>query len=184
MEHKILMGGFGGQGIMAMGQLITYAGMVEGKHVSWLPSYGPEMRGGAANCSVIVSDDMVGAPVVNRYNVGVFMSEPALNKFIDNALPGAKVFVNSSLISKKIDRDDIEVLYVPVNDIAQNEIENARTANMVMLGAVVGGTGIVKQDTVMEVFTKVFGERRAHLKPLNETAMTAGANAVNAATVA
>lgn len=178
MEHKIIMAGFGGQGIMAMGQLVTYAGMVEGKNVSWLPSYGPEMRGGTANCAVIVSDKPVGAPTVSKYDVGVFMNELSLKKFEKEALPGATLFINSSLVSSKVQRDDVTVHYVPVNEIAQDEIGNAKTANMVMLGAVLAGVDIVNRDTVMDVFTKVFGEKREKLKPMNDDAMKAGANAL------
>ncbi|MGI6441225.1 MAG: 2-oxoacid:acceptor oxidoreductase family protein [Peptoniphilaceae bacterium] len=179
MEHKILMAGFGGQGIMAMGQLVTYAGMVEGKQVSWMPSYGPEMRGGSANCSVIVSDRPVGSPTVNMFNIGVFMNQVAFDKFIENAEKDAHIFVNSSLIESKVDRDDVHVYYIPVNEIAQEKIGNARTANMVMLGSILEAVDIVDRNTVMDVFTKVFGEKRAKLKPINDQAMQAGADAIN-----
>ncbi len=178
MEYKIIMAGFGGQGIMAMGQLVSYAGMVEGKHVSWLPSYGPEMRGGTANCSVIVSDDPIGAPTVHRYDVAVLMNQLALEKFEELALPGAKLFINSSLVQSKVKRDDVEAIYVPVNDIAVEETGNPRTANMVMLGAVLENADIVDPDTIIKVFTKVFGEKRARLLPMNEQAMKAGARSV------
>ncbi len=179
MEYKIIMAGFGGQGIMAMGQLVTYAGMVEGKNVSWMPSYGPEMRGGSANCSVIVSESPVGAPTVNAYNVGVFMNQVAFDKFVPNAEEGATIFVNSSLVKSKVERDDVTVYYVPVNDIAQESTGNPRTANMVMLGAVLEAMPIVDRNTVMDVFTKVFGEKREKLKPINDEAMKAGAKSVS-----
>lgn len=178
MEYKMIMAGFGGQGIMAMGQLVTYAGMVEGKHVSWLPSYGPEMRGGTANCSVIVSDTPIGAPTVYRYDVAVLMNELALEKFEKQALPGATIFVNSSLVTRNVERDDVDAIYVPCNDIAAKETGSARTANMVMLGAVLSYRPIVSGDTVMEVFTKVFGDKRAALRPMNRKAMEAGAKYV------
>lgn len=165
MEYKIIMAGFGGQGIMAMGQLCTYAGMVEGKEVSWMPSYGPEMRGGSANCTVIVSDQPVGAPTVAAYNTGVFMNQVAFDKFVPNAEPGATILVNSSLIQSKVDRDDVTVYYVPVNDIATETVGNARTANMVMLGALLEAVPIVDRDTVMDVFTKVFGEKEKNSSP-------------------
>lgn len=180
METKIIMAGFGGQGIMAMGQLVAYAGMTEGKHVSWLPSYGPEMRGGTANCSVIVSDDPIGAPNIAKYDIGVFMNEAALHRFEEHAAPNATLFINESLATAKVKRTDVRAINIPVNEIADREIGNSRTANMVMLGAVLEHARIVKSETVMEVFTKVFGEKRAALKPINEQAIEAGKQFVKA----
>lgn len=173
MEHKIVMAGFGGQGIMAIGQLTTYAGMVEGKHVSWLPSYGPEMRGGTANCAVIISDTPVSAPTVTASTAGIIMNAPSLDKFEPEALPGAKFFINSSLINRKIQRDDIEGFYIPVNDIAA-EIGNPKVANIVMLGAFLEITKVVSPETVLKVFTKVFGENKAKFIPMNQKAMEEG----------
>jgi 2-oxoglutarate ferredoxin oxidoreductase subunit gamma len=174
MEHKILMAGFGGQGIMAMGQLVTYAGMVEGKQVSWMPSYGPEMRGGSANCSVIVSDRPVGSPTVNMFNIGVFMNQVAFDKFIENAEKDAHIFVNSSLIESKVDRDDVHVYYIPVNEIAQEKIGNARTANMVMLGSILEAVDIVDRNTDRFFQQSQFYQRFRH-KLVNNPVGAAGA---------
>ncbi|MFC4803918.1 2-oxoacid:acceptor oxidoreductase family protein [Filifactor villosus] len=177
MEHKIIMAGFGGQGVMAIGQLTTYAGMVEDKFVSWLPSYGPEMRGGTANCAVIISDEPVSAPTVTQSTSAIIMNEPSLEKFEPEAKPGAKFIINSSLVFKKIEREDIEGFYIPANEIAA-QIGNPKVANMVMLGAFLEATHVVSEETVLKVFTKVFGANKEKFIPMNKEAMEAGANYV------
>jgi len=177
VEERIIIAGFGGQGVMAMGQLLTYAGMIEGKHVSWLPSYGPEMRGGTANCSVIVSSEPVGSPVVVNSTTAIVMNKPSLDKFEPSVNKGGRLFINSSLIEQKSKRDDIEVYYISANEIA-DELGNMRVANMVMLGAYLEATKTVDVESVLEGFTKVFGENRAHLIPINKEALERGAQAV------
>ncbi|MBC8591513.1 2-oxoacid:acceptor oxidoreductase family protein [Wansuia hejianensis] len=177
MEERIIAAGFGGQGVMALGQLLTYAGMVEDKNVSWLPSYGPEMRGGTANCNVIISTEPVGSPVVVEATTALVLNKPSLDKFEDAVVPGGKLFINSSLIEQKAKRDDIDVYYVPANEIA-NEIGNDRTANMVMLGAYIEATKTVNVESIYEAFTKVFGEHRAHLLPINKEALEKGAESI------
>ena len=110
METKIICAGFGGQGVMSMGQLLAYAGMLENKHVSWLPSYGPEMRGGTANCAVIVADGEIGSPVIsNDADVAIIINLPSLTKFQNDVKPGGKIFINKSLIEQKVSRDDVDV---------------------------------------------------------------------------
>ena len=177
MEERIIAAGFGGQGVMALGQMLTYAGMVEDKKVSWVPSYGPEMRGGTANCNVIISDDLIGSPVVIEATTALVLNKPSLDKFEDSVVPGGKLFINSSLISAKSRREDIDVYYVPANDIA-NEIGNNRVANMVMLGAYLEATKMVGMDSIEKAFFKVFGENKAHLLPINKEALEKGAEAV------
>ncbi|NLW17622.1 MAG: 2-oxoacid:ferredoxin oxidoreductase subunit gamma [Firmicutes bacterium] len=147
MTHEIILAGFGGQGVMLMGQMLAYAGMTEGKNVSWLPSYGPEMRGGTANCTVVVSDKPVGSPLITRPGILVAMNLPSLDKFEDNVKPGGLLVYNSSLISRPPKRDDIEVLAVPANEIA-NELGNDRIANMVVLGALLGKKPIVENESI------------------------------------
>ena len=116
---RVICAGFGGQGVMSMGQLLTYAGMLEGKEVSWLPSYGPEMRGGTANCAVTVSDKPVGSPVISGdATCAIVMNLPSLDKFESEVKPGGKILVNSSLIERKVERTDVDVYYIPANDIA------------------------------------------------------------------
>ena len=172
------MAGFGGQGVMSMGQLLTYAGMIENKQVSWLPSYGPEMRGGTANCSVIVSDNLIGSPIITQDATAVIaMNLPSLLKFQGNLLTEGKLLINSSLIEEKTDRQDVTAYYIPANEIA-NELGNARVANMVMLGAYLELTKIVSEDAVVEAFKKVYGPRREHLLPLNREALARGAEVV------
>ncbi|MBP7913644.1 MAG: 2-oxoacid:acceptor oxidoreductase family protein, partial [Proteocatella sp.] len=135
MENKVICAGFGGQGVMSMGQLLAYAGMIEDKYVSWLPSYGPEMRGGTANCGVTVSDEEIGSPIItNDADIAIVMNLPSLIKFEKDVKPGGKIFINSSLIEKKVERTDIEVYYIDANKIAA-DIGNIKAANLVMLGA-------------------------------------------------
>lgn len=174
MEERVVMAGFGGQGVMAIGQLLTYAGMVEEKNVSWLPSYGPEMRGGTANCGVIVSDDDVGSPVIETSTAAIIMNQPSLDKFEDGVVKDGRLFINSSLIDTKSKRDDIEVFYIPANETAE-ELGNPRVANMVMLGALLEASKAVSIDSVLEGFTAVFGEHRKKLIPINKSALEKGA---------
>ncbi len=177
MEDRVVMAGFGGQGVMAIGQLLTYAGMIENKNVSWLPSYGPEMRGGTANCSVIVSSEPVGSPVVTTATGAVVMNKPSLDKFEAEIKAGGNIFVNSSLIDAKVEREDINAYYIPANEAA-DELGNARVANMVMLGGYIEATKTVELESILKGFTKVFGEHRAHLLPINEKALRKGAEIV------
>lgn len=176
--ERIILAGFGGQGVMSAGQLLTYAGMIEGKQVSWLPSYGPEMRGGAANCAVIVSDSPVGSPIItNDATSAIIMNLPSLEKFEDSLVKDGVLIINSSLIDKKISRDDVRAYYVNANDIA-HELGNTRVANMVLLGAYLEVTNVVEVSSVLEAFKKVYGPHKEHLLPLNKKALEVGALAV------
>lgn len=179
MEERIIIAGFGGQGVMSMGQLLTYSGMIENKNVSWLPSYGPEMRGGTANCNVIVSDGLIGSPIVTEATTAIVMNKPSLDKFEKDVVNGGNLLINSSLIDKKASRTDVNVYYIPANDIA-NELGNSKIANMVMLGAYLELTKVVKTESVVEAFKKVFGESKSHLIPINKEALVKGAEAIKA----
>ena len=172
--ERLIFAGFGGQGVMSMGQMIAYAGMIENKHVTWCPSYGPEMRGGTANCSVVVSDELVGSPIVSH---AVIMNLPSLTKFEKDVLPNGVLLINSSLIEKKASRNDIRVAYVEANKIA-GDIGNPKAANMVMLGALLTLQNIVSFDSIQQAFLKVFGERKKEFLPGNEKALNAGRDAV------
>ena len=173
--HKISCAGFGGQGVMSMGQLLTYAGMIDGKEVSWVPAYGPEMRGGTANCSVIVSDEPVGSPIFEEgVTTAVVMNLPSFHKFVPKVAPGGSIFVNSSLITEKVDRTDVNVYYIPANDIA-NELGNAKLINIIMLGAVIEIDKIVEPESILKAFLKVFGDNKAKLIPINREALAKGA---------
>lgn len=173
MHSEIIIAGFGGQGVLLMGQIITYAGMSEGKNVSWLPSYGPEMRGGTTNCCVIVSDDPVGSPVVTEADAVIVFNRPSLDKFEKTIKPGGKLFVNSSLIDKRVTRSDIEVYYIPANDVAMN-IGNVKVVNIVMLGAYIKASGLVKKSSIFEAIEKTFGGEKADLIAVNEKAYAEG----------
>ena len=177
MLEQNIFAGFGGQGVLLMGQLLAYAGMLEDKEVSWLPSYGPEMRGGTANCSVVVSDSPVASPIVTMATTVVAMNRPSLDKFEDSVLPDGKLFINSSIIDKKSDRGDVEVYYVPCNEIAE-ELGNPRVANMVMLGAYIEKTKCVDFESVLQALLYKLGEKKAHLIPLYREALNKGAASI------
>jgi len=173
MEQRILVAGFGGQGVLLIGNILCHAGMEEGKNVSWLPSYGPEMRGGTASCSVTLSESEIGSPIVTIPNICIVMNQPSFDKYLGTVQQGGKLFVNTSLIQMGQTRSDIEIYDVPTTDVAK-EVGNLRTANMAMLGAVVAKTGIVELKSVMAALEEAFGERRKHLLPINEQAMVLG----------
>ena len=178
LNERVICAGFGGQGVMLIGQLIAYAGMIENKEVSWLPSYGPEMRGGTANCSVMVSERPIGSPVItDDATTAIILNLPSLDKFEMDIQTGGNIIINSSLIDKKTSRADLTAYYVPANEIA-NELGNAKVANMVMLGAYLELTKSVSIESVMSALKKIFGESKLHLMPINETAMNRGAEAV------
>lgn len=176
MTHEIIMAGFGGQGVMLMGQLLTYAGMLENKHVSWIPSYGPEMRGGTANCSVIISDEPVGAPIVSEPTAVVAMNLPSLDKFEPMLQPGGVLVINSSLIERGAKRQDVAVYQIPSNDVA-SELGNSKVANMVVLGTVIAATGAVSYESVLKAFAKMFA-KKPELLAVNEKAIQRGAQFV------
>ena len=173
MTEKIIIAGFGGQGIMSLGQMLCYSGMKEGRSVSWLPSYGPEMRGGTANCHVIVSDEDVASPIVSQADAVIAMNLPSLDKFERSVKPGGRLFINSSLIEKKAVRNDIEVYYVPANEIAL-ELGNSRVASMVILGAYLQKAKTVSPDSIIESLKKVLGKKKESLIPVNKKALESG----------
>jgi 2-oxoglutarate ferredoxin oxidoreductase subunit gamma len=172
MTHEVVMAGFGGQGMLLVGQLLTYAGMMEDKQVSWIPSYGPEMRGGTANCSVIVSEEPIGAPIVSEPTAIVAMNLPSMDKFEASLKPGGVLIINSSLISIDARRQDITTYKVPANDIA-NELGNAKVANMVVLGALIAATDVVAMDTAVKAFQKKFASK-PKMFAVNEEAIRRG----------
>ena len=172
-----IFAGFGGQGVLLIGKLVAYAGMDEGRNVSWLPSYGPEMRGGTANCSVVVSDDPIASPVLSMADCVIAMNTPSLDKFEANVLPGGKLFINSSIIDKKATRTDIDVYYVPCNDIA-DQLGNPKVLNLAMLGAYLEATKVVGVESVLQALLHSLGEKKAHLIPLNRQAIEMGAESI------
>jgi 2-oxoglutarate ferredoxin oxidoreductase subunit gamma len=160
MQSEVIMAGFGGQGILLIGKMLAYAGMHEGKEVSWLPSYGPEMRGGTCNCTVVVSDKPVGSPVIRSPRAVLAMNLPSLEKFEPDIRSGGLLLINSSLINRGSDREDLTVIEVPANEIA-TELGNPRGANMVALGAYLGATDAVSLDEVITVIRETFAAKPA-----------------------
>ena len=171
--YKLFFAGSGGQGVLTMGQMLTYAAMYADMNATWLPSYGPEMRGGTANCTVVISPDKpVSCPLIYEADDVVVMNLPSLIKFESLVKPGGNLFVNSSLIEQKATRDDIHVYYVPANDIAM-QLGNARTANVVMLGALVNAAPVVPVEMIYKIMEKTFSGRKAHLLDINKQAFHA-----------
>jgi 2-oxoglutarate ferredoxin oxidoreductase subunit gamma len=176
--YKLIIAGFGGQGVMVIGNVLAYAAMMEGRHVTYLPVYGVEMRGGTANCTVVISSDQIGSPVVGRPHAVIVMNLPSLVKYEPLILPNGLLFINSSLIEpKEANRKDIEMLPIPVNEIA---IDNGspKLANMVALGAFNEKTKLVQMNSLFESLEKVLDERYHHLIPSNMKAIEIGAKFV------
>ncbi len=173
MNREIILSGFGGQGVMSIGKNLAEAGVVEGLEVSWVPSYGPEMRGGTANCTVILSSERIGAPLVETATEIIVMNRPSLLKFESAVKPGGTVFVNSSIVPDKVSRTDVRAVYVPCDEIAA-ELGNPKVANMVMLGAYIGATGALKVETIQEMIHEMFTGKKAKLVPLNLEALQRG----------
>ena len=170
--YKMFFAGSGGQGVLLMGQIITYAAMLEGKEATFLPSYGPEMRGGTANCTVVVSDKPVACPLIYEADNVVVMNLPSLTKFESLVKPGGNLFINSTMIDQKATRDDINVYYVDAGGIAL-KLGNARTANVVMLGAVVEVSKVVPVEMIYKIMEKTFSGRKAALLDINKQAFHA-----------
>ncbi len=175
MKEEIIMAGFGGQGVMTIGQLLSYSGMKEDKEVSWMPSYGPEMRGGTANCTVIVSDGMIPSPLTDHPDSVIVMNLPSQNKFAPRVEENGLVVTNSSLIEEEVQREDLSVIKVPANEIA-DDIGSGKIANMVMLGAYIAEKEIVSLATIKENLEDVFPERYHDLIPMNQEALDRGYN--------
>lgn len=173
MTTQILIAGFGGQGILFAGKFLANKGMLEGRYLSWLPSYGPEMRGGTANCSVVLSDDPVGSPIVNHPDVLIVMNLPSLDKYEDAVVPGGTIFVDSTLIERKVNRRDVKTVYIPATKIAQqNGIPTL--ANMILLGKVMKETEFVSYQGIEEAVRSVVSAKHADLYELNLKAIRMG----------
>jgi 2-oxoglutarate ferredoxin oxidoreductase subunit gamma len=174
MQEQIIISGFGGQGTLFAGQLLAHAVMDQGFHVTWIPSYGPEMRGGKARCTVIVSDEEIGSPLVRRPSTAIVLNIPSMDAFEPAVKPGGVLIVNSSLVTRRSERDDICALYVPATDAA-TELGNVRLANVVCLGALVQVTSIVPLEAVSQALDDHLPERHRKLLGLNKAALRRGA---------
>ena len=176
MTYEVIMSGFGGQGVMIMGQLLAYAGMLEGKHVSWMPSYGPEMRGGTANCSIIISDDVVGNPLVTEPHVLVAMNGPSIDRFEEFVQHNGIVLSNTSIVDRQPGRTDLRYYGVKANDLAAG-LDNLKTANIVMLGALLKVVPLVKPESLILAFEKKFAAK-SEIIDINKKAFLVGADEV------
>ena len=171
--YKISCAGFGGQGVMTMGELITFAGMEEGKEVAWVPSYGPEMRGGTANCSVCISDEPIGSPLILNPDILIAMNGPSYDKFINAVKPDGKVFIDSTLVDSKCERTDIECFYIPSTEMADTHGLKGGS-NMVLLGKLIKETNLFTFDTMQKAVEKVVPPAKAKLIENNLKAIKMG----------
>ncbi len=175
MNKQILIAGFGGQGILFSGKFLAYGGLLEEREVSWLPSYGPEMRGGTANCSIILSDNKVGSPIVDKPDVLIAMNTPSFERYENAVVPGGQIFVDSSLIDKKVTRDDVEAYYIPATRLA-SEKNLPGLANMIIMGLMIKHSEAISKETIEKAMAKVVSAKRQNLLDLNIKAVEMGFN--------
>ncbi len=179
MKHEeIIFSGFGGQGALFAGQLLAYTGMAEGLHVSWIPSYGPEMRGGTANCTVILSEEEIGAPIIRHPSVAVVLNLPSMEKYEPLVKPEGLLIVNESLVDIQSEREDIRVVSLRASDLA-TELGNPRMANVTLLGALVAVTKLVSLETVYEQLAEHLSERQRKWLEPNKKALKKGFDLVS-----
>ena len=172
---SILFAGFGGQGVLFAGKFLAYKGLDEGKQVSWLPSYGPEMRGGTANCSIIISDSAVGSPIVSNPDILIAMNLPSLDKYENETKAGGQIFVDSSLIDRKVERTDVETYYIPATKMASDEGLTG-LANMIIIGHMIAKSGIVPEENIEKAMQKVVPATKQNMFDLNMKAVQLGFN--------
>lgn len=175
MEKSVIFAGFGGQGVLFAGQLLAYAAAEEGLHVTWIPSYGPEMRGGTANCTVVVGDEPIGSPLVRNPDIVVAMNLPSAEKYEPLVRRGGLLVLNGSLVKRPVQRHDIDVIVIPANDIAES-LGSVKLANVVMLGALIGTTGLLPLSAIARALAEHLPERHRHLLAANEEALRQGAD--------
>lgn len=173
MMDKILLAGFGGQGVMFIGKVIAYAGMLGGLEVCWIPSYGPEMRGGTANCSVIIANDEINSPVIEQADCGIVLNQPSYDKFLPRIKPGGVLIVNSSIIAIESKRNDIDIIAIPAGELA-NELGNASLANMVCLGALIGKMKLINFERLQKAMDTIVGKKKPEMYELNMEAIKKG----------
>jgi len=173
MTYEIIIAGFGGQGILSMGKILAYAGLMEGMEVSWMPSYGPEQRGGTANVTVILSDERISSPVLNEYDIAIILNQPSLDKFESKVKKGGILIYDNYGIHKPVKRDDITVYCINAMDTAA-ESNMTKTFNMIVLGGLIRVTNLASLESVMEGLKKSLPERHHKLLPINEEAIKKG----------
>jgi 2-oxoglutarate ferredoxin oxidoreductase subunit gamma len=173
MYLDMMIAGSGGQGVLLIGKLLAWAGMLEGMHVTWFPSYGAEMRGGTANCTVIISDEIIGSPIIQNPGTFIIMNNASLERFEKRVKPQGIIIINSSLVKRGVKREDVEVVSIPANEIA-DEIGDTRVANMVMVGALIGSRRIITVGAFKEAMKKIIPSSKLSLLALNEKALELG----------
>ena len=173
MKKEIIIAGFGGQGVLSMGKILAYAGLLEGKEVSWMPSYGPEQRGGTANVTVILSDERISSPVLNQYDIAIILNQPSMDKFEDKIKPGGILIYDGYGIHTLTDRTDITIYRVDAMDSA-TEMKNEKAFNMLILGGLLQVQPMVHIENVLLGLKKSLPERHHHLLPMNEAAIHKG----------
>ena len=173
MTEEIIIAGFGGQGVLSMGKILAYAGLMEGKEVTWMPAYGPEQRGGTANVTVIVSDDPVSSPILSSYDTAIVLNQPSLEKFEPKVKPGGTIIYDGYGISEPPTRQDINIYRIDAMDAAA-EMNLIKTFNMIVLGGLLKIHPVVKIDSVLAALHKTLPERHHHLIPKNEEAIRKG----------
>lgn len=178
MTHEAVFSGFGGQGVLTMGMILGYAAIFEGKEVTWMPSYGPEMRGGTANCITIVSDEMISSPIISKFDTVVALNQPSIDKFEKAVKPGGNILYDTTTTLKPPTRSDINIYSLPAGDITV-QLKNTKVLNMVMLGAFIKITNVVKIESIWKGLEAVLPERYHKLIPLNQEAFMRGYNSVD-----
>ncbi|MFQ6015569.1 MAG: 2-oxoacid:acceptor oxidoreductase family protein [Anaerolineae bacterium] len=181
MHEEVIISGFGGQGALFAGQLLTYAGMAQGKEVTWIPSYGPEMRGGTAHCIVIVSDEPIGSPIISHPTAAIVLNPPSMDKYESLVKSGGLLIINSSLVPRSPVREDIRVVKVPASEISEQLMGSARLANMVTLGALVEMTNVVPLEALSAALEEHLPQRHRDLLEPNKEALKRGADAARVA---
>jgi 2-oxoglutarate ferredoxin oxidoreductase subunit gamma len=173
MTEEIIIAGFGGQGVLSLGQVLSYGAVAEKKEISWMPSYGPEMRGGTANCITIISDKQVSSPIISTFDTAIVLNQPSMDKFESKVKKGGLLLYDSTNILNPPTRTDIDIAAIPAADAA-NKLNNSKVTNMIMLGAFLAKKPIISIDSAIEGLKKVLPERYHHLLPLNKQAIMAG----------
>lgn len=172
--EEIIVAGFGGQGVLSLGMTLAYAGMIEGKEISWMPSYGPEMRGGTANCMVILSEGKISSPILSKFDTAIILNQPSMDKFAGRVKPGGLLLYESGNILKPSERTDIDMIGINATTEALL-MKNAKVMNMIVLGAYLAIKPVVALGSIMHALEKVLPEKYHHLLPVNEKAMQRGA---------
>lgn len=173
LHQEIILAGFGGQGILSAGRILAYGGMLENKNVSWLPSYGPEMRGGTANCNVIISDETIGSPILNSATSLIVMNGPSLEKFESMVVKGGLVITDSTLVERQPQIKDVETIFIPATKIAM-DMGNVTFANIILLGKLLSKTNIVSKENFEKALRKTLPQKKHHLIPIEIKALELG----------